>query len=566
MESKRANNFWYVDNASNTAFVFVHGFFSDSTKCWTNSNGAYWPDLVIKDKRLESPSVYMAGYYTGVDSGNYKVADCANEVFDALTQPGFNGEPSVISKQNIVFVCHSLGGIVVRYMLEQHREMFKEKAIALLLMASPSYGSDYASGLGISALIRFYKNKIAAQLKAANGSLQDLDDRFKLMVHERKIPKLVGAEAIEHHGIGHRKWLPGFSPVVSKESAARYFGASKTLPGTDHSTCVKPDSCEHQSHKFLVRIYLNQLLPICIQQEIEQIDCKKIEVEDGSESFASISEVLFEVYKPSVKKYYVARDIDNEVHQNLEHFCLWISGPSGVGKTSVARYEFFKNTTPPILAYIGAVEEKLGHLGLLNDIYYSVTQKMGLAPKNILNTQQAVSELSDLLAQYAETSNIVLALDEVPLFEGMPEEMAKFVDSIFNIVTSTKQKCGKQSIRLIVTSIFDPAIFVAPKRLKIYEQITFMTLEHWVPRDIKRLIDMVEGVMVETKLSDDQKDLIVASASGSPRFVKTFFKNYIVKRNKKDWSIEQSLLETQNILGISQGNDASQTGINHHAE
>jgi len=49
-----------------------------------------------------------------------------------------------MSRNSIVFVCHSTGGIVVRYLLESNWAQFKDKRVGLVLIASPSYGSTQA--------------------------------------------------------------------------------------------------------------------------------------------------------------------------------------------------------------------------------------------------------------------------------------------------------------------------------------------------------------------------------------------------------------------------------------
>jgi hypothetical protein len=53
----------------------------------------------------------------------------------------------VINNQQIIFVCHSMGGIVVRkFIVERILDIKKHNlSIGLFLVASPSLGSDYAN-------------------------------------------------------------------------------------------------------------------------------------------------------------------------------------------------------------------------------------------------------------------------------------------------------------------------------------------------------------------------------------------------------------------------------------
>lgn len=48
------NNSWlFFDGGTDTAIVFVHGYFSNSEKCWTNTkSNTFWPELILTDSRI----------------------------------------------------------------------------------------------------------------------------------------------------------------------------------------------------------------------------------------------------------------------------------------------------------------------------------------------------------------------------------------------------------------------------------------------------------------------------------------------------------------------------------
>ena len=149
----------------------------------------------------------------------------------------------------VVFICHSTGGIIVRYLLESRWSDFQNKTIGLVLIASPSYGAHLARYFRF--LSRLYNQRLGAQLSWASWNLQDLDDRFKRLIAERRIPRLFGIEALENHFVFHRKWLPDRYVVVSRESGGRYFGPPVLLRNTDHFSCVKPDNPDHPAHQLV---------------------------------------------------------------------------------------------------------------------------------------------------------------------------------------------------------------------------------------------------------------------------------------------------------------------------
>ena len=267
----RKNNLWYHWNGSDTVFVFVHGIFSDSRSSWYHEDGknpersCFWPELVRTDKRFGDPSIYLAGYYTDFDSGPYEIRNCAEEIHSALTRPDRNCREPVMAKRRIIFICHSTGGIVGRYLIENYADDFARKRVGLVLIASPSYGAKWADRLAL--LSKLYKQRLGRQLCWGNWSLRDLDARFKNLVNERKrIPGLSGIEACENHFIvsgpflpfipaRFRKFIPlmrNRSILVSEESAGRYFGAPTLLRATDHFSAVKPSDVGHPSHQLLV--------------------------------------------------------------------------------------------------------------------------------------------------------------------------------------------------------------------------------------------------------------------------------------------------------------------------
>jgi len=259
------NNFWYFRGVSETVFVFVHGVLSDSRSCWLYEaknkpkERAFWPDLVRGDERLDSPSIYLAGFDTSTESGDFSITDCAQDVFDALSRPQRRGDPPVMDSPEIIFICHSMGGIVVPAMLERNREKFRDKAIGLVLYATPSRGSVWADY--ISLLARYLNQRQVLQLRLDDSERASVHDRFRTLLNNRAtlMPRLYGLEACETRMI-LRNWLP--NPVqkllsnrlrvVSADSASPYFGEVKKLSNTDHFSIVKPNDQSHPSHEFLV--------------------------------------------------------------------------------------------------------------------------------------------------------------------------------------------------------------------------------------------------------------------------------------------------------------------------
>jgi pimeloyl-ACP methyl ester carboxylesterase len=261
------NNFWYSRTASDTVFVFIHGIFSDSRGCWLArssepTSAVFWLDLIRQDARFGNPSIYLAGFHTAIDAGDFSITQCAREIMDALERTDSDGAPPVLQWPRLVFVCHSTGGVIARYLLARHQSVFRDKAIGLALIASPSLGSVWANIASLAA--RYYNQRLGLQLRWGGASLEDIHDRFRELVDSRMIsmPGLFGMEACENVMVFRTalprffRWLlPSRLKIVSTVSAGQYFGGVTVLRGTDHFSAVKPTHLDHPAHQFLATFY-----------------------------------------------------------------------------------------------------------------------------------------------------------------------------------------------------------------------------------------------------------------------------------------------------------------------
>jgi hypothetical protein len=123
--------------------VFVHGILSSGETCWRHDNGCCWPGLLKNEPELGSLGIYVFTYETGIFSGSYRLSDIVDALKEHMRLDG------VLKSNRLVFVCHSMGGIVVRkYIVERAAELIgAEKKIDLFLVASPSLGASYADWL-----------------------------------------------------------------------------------------------------------------------------------------------------------------------------------------------------------------------------------------------------------------------------------------------------------------------------------------------------------------------------------------------------------------------------------
>lgn len=216
------------------AVVFVHGLFGTTDGTWTNGNGIRFFDLLKSAPGVgDKIDTFAFGFTsTMLQSGSLDVRQAANWLEESLVNK------KVWDYDTVVFVGHSMGGLVVMQELINHPDRLPQAPLAVFF-ATPQEGSQIAA-LGKALM----NNPALAQMVPADGSdyLKGLDDAWS-HVKGKKTEIRCAYETAPLYGL----------PIVSQFSATRFCsGARIAIGGTDHISIVKPDSPEHPSVVVLV--------------------------------------------------------------------------------------------------------------------------------------------------------------------------------------------------------------------------------------------------------------------------------------------------------------------------
>ncbi|BAY41483.1 hypothetical protein NIES2111_58790 (plasmid) [Nostoc sp. NIES-2111] len=236
--------------------IFIHGI-NSSEDCWKHENGSYWPNLLSDESELADIGIYVFSYRTGINTGFYSLSD----IVDSLREYFLLDD--LISSTGVIFVCHSMGGIVTRRFLVNQNSMLVERGlnkIGLFLVASPSLGSEYANMLGLLSSVMGHTQASALRFSQSNVWLNDLDKDF-INLRANKDLQIRGKELVEDlplYGKGLIK-----KQIVEPFSGAKYFGNSFKVPGSDHSTIATPANKDAVQHRLLV-----QFIKDFLQEEI----------------------------------------------------------------------------------------------------------------------------------------------------------------------------------------------------------------------------------------------------------------------------------------------------------
>lgn len=238
---------WIRSKRGDSLAVFVHGINSDSNSTWRDADKPGWPTVLSEDPEFDSFSILLAEYHTQISSPGFGFGDASAQLVDFFDTEKNEHGLNLYDYRRIVFICHSAGGIVVRHLLTTNLLPFQNKSILLLLVASPSLGSDVATKVQRIPFIG--RHLQARQLSRTNDWLRDLDARFRELRDNPQSFIAAGKEILEDRNYDGFRGLAG--RVVDIWSGNRYFLNATIIPGSDHSSISKPSSRTDPAHRAL---------------------------------------------------------------------------------------------------------------------------------------------------------------------------------------------------------------------------------------------------------------------------------------------------------------------------
>ncbi|ETP31702.1 hypothetical protein F442_19456 [Phytophthora nicotianae P10297] len=237
--------------------VFVHGLRGHPFGTWRTDmsnklegNNDIWPDVLLgKDLKCNNVPARLVtlGYEAGMVSWSspwpsLTLQERARVMLSALyaANIGRDRQHSGAPARPVVFVTHSMGGLLTKKMLLLEREQRDQSGLAdsttaVVFLAVPHFGSDLAKGVRSESIRKLIQAHPAIEDLAADlhGRLEDLNNSFKQL-------------GIDCFSVGEEHAAPvalGLSAVVVKpESADPGIGRFYVLAESDHMTICKAKS------------------------------------------------------------------------------------------------------------------------------------------------------------------------------------------------------------------------------------------------------------------------------------------------------------------------------------
>jgi pimeloyl-ACP methyl ester carboxylesterase len=238
-----------ADNLKPRVIVFVHGIHGDR-ETWRAPNGAYWPQLIQTDPHFQQSDVVVAEYPTPSMRGQYSTEQLSQILWQGLKRQ------KVWEHKEVVFIAHSLGGIVTEEMLLNH------PAEAAHVPFIVSYSTPH-QGSFVASLAKIYdSDPLLTDLRDSNDNsfLMDLEQQWRSTPSVTRIHRFCAYEALDTAaGAGVGRYLRAHTRVVTYYSAT-YGCDVDTAPQkivADHIDIVRPANRSADAYTFFARVYRN---------------------------------------------------------------------------------------------------------------------------------------------------------------------------------------------------------------------------------------------------------------------------------------------------------------------
>lgn len=321
--------------------IFVHGLSGDAKATWDcGGTDGYWPVWLAKD--IPNCNIFSLGYGAAVYE---KLAKQEMDMFERAENILEYFAGKTIGQRPIVFVAHSLGGILTKMILRASVDSEDEDWVAVSLatqlvifLSTPHTGASIARVIdaipGSSRHIKMLANEF--------GMLQDLNKAYRRFANSRA--DLVTKVYYEKHAT-MKSVL-----VVSRESAdPGVAGPEPVAVDRDHFTICKPKDRDDVAYRGIKR-YIEKICakvpPLTGALVVDNLPTKSIQncrylPKRAEQNWPNIRPSGIRVNRTVVGRETKARAIHaalSTAGANLNVLGVAVSGSGGMGKSTLARH------------------------------------------------------------------------------------------------------------------------------------------------------------------------------------------------------------------------------------
>ena len=215
--------------------VFIHGLMGSSRKTWVASGGKeFWPEMLLSE--LSNISVYTLDYPA---SALKRMMDREMDMLDRAASSAEYMVAMGIGKRPIVFITHSLGGVLVKMIIKESADscdsnmrQISDNVRLVAFLSTPHLGNSFAS------ILKSFSGGLSSEhinlISGETGVLDEVGLHYRNFANSRDSLKTVAyCETLNTKSI----------LLVSKDSAdPRVNGTKVILVDKNHIDICKPKS------------------------------------------------------------------------------------------------------------------------------------------------------------------------------------------------------------------------------------------------------------------------------------------------------------------------------------
>ncbi|SLM33794.1 nacht and ankyrin domain protein [Lasallia pustulata] len=435
--------------------LFVHGLTGEPANTWLHTaSGMYWPATLL-NRDVPNSRILSFGYDADVVSfwsptSQNRIGNHALNMLGGLTRLR---EKSDTENRKIIFVTHSLGGLVTQDCLfqsrshpEKHLQQISSCTIGIVFLGTPHHGADLAAwakfGSTIAKTIKHVNSDIVSVLKPGSEILARVQDGFHGLLRLRRNEESEIAVTCFFEELP----LPLVGKVVEMESAILPGYASYGIHA-NHMDMTKFDNKDNAGYESVLgelRRWVKGLQPALGTAPTVRVKAQKGKPETRpqdrrDDQEAELLETLASDYKgdkdsisvrvPGTCEWFFEDDRFLEWRDSTYSRLLWVSAGPGCGKSVLSRAliderRVCKNPMDSTVCYFffkDGQEQRTHGTDALSAVLHQLFENTGLITYALPSyrnygkkLRDAFSELWEILVRSArdsEVGEIVFVLD-----------------------------------------------------------------------------------------------------------------------------------------------------------
>ncbi|KAI1204936.1 uncharacterized protein F4807DRAFT_300678 [Annulohypoxylon truncatum] len=331
--------------------IFVHGLGGHSQRTWSMNHdpSLFWPKLWLPfEPDIGKARILTFGYnaaWHGATRSIASITDFAKELlFEMRFSIDEHGADLNIGANPIVFVVHSMGGLVVKkaYLLGLHDENYRnviQSISAIMFLSTPHRGTNLAKILNrvLGASFQSPKNFVS-DLNKSSPAIEELNEQFRHLAPKLSIWSFYETLATS---IGPKKVM-----ILEKESSVLGYPAeiSRPLQADHHNVCKysSPMDPNYISVRNAIKYLATQFRP----RETQKAGLLTYEAMPNTQELFRNSptteddyNALMRVWIPDTCKWFLDEpETISWLEPSSESRVLWFSAPPANGKSVLSAF------------------------------------------------------------------------------------------------------------------------------------------------------------------------------------------------------------------------------------